>query len=116
MHGKNNNIRTYRIFPGHKCYSRTTTWLSSKEVNLLTRLNEWTLMDDNQESTDVIYLHIKKAFDKIPTKFLIYKLNHYGAKGNLLQLNGEGLLEGRMFQVRVDSALSQDHQVSSGVP
>lgn len=85
-------------------------------TNLLTRLNEWTLADDDQNPTDVIYLDFEKAFDKIPTKFLSYKLNHFGVRGNLLRLIAEGFLGNRTFQVRVDSTLSQDHRVHSGVP
>lgn len=85
-------------------------------TNLLTRLNEWTRADDNQEPTDVIYLDFEKAFDKIPIEFLKYKLNHYGVRGKLLQFIGDGFLAGRTFQVRVDSVLSQEHKVHSGVP
>lgn len=84
-------------------------------TNLLTRLNEWTLTDDNHEPIDVIYLDFEKAFDKVPTEFLLYKLEHFGVRGKLLRLL-EGFLTVRTFQVRVDSSLSKEHKVHSGVP
>lgn len=84
-------------------------------TNLLTRLNEWTLADDNHEPIDVIYLDFAKAFDKIPTEFLLYKLQHFGIRGKLLRLL-EGFLTERTFQVRIDSSLSKEHKVHSGVP
>ena len=56
--------------------------------NLLTRLNQWTIANCNHQPTDVVYLDFKKAFDKILIKFLIYKLEHFGIRGNLLRLIG----------------------------
>lgn len=87
----------------------------STVTNLLSKLQEWTQADDNKQPTDVIYLDFEKAFDKIPTDFLILKLQHYGVRGKLLHFIGS-FLQGRKFQVRVESALSKEYEVFSGVP
>ena len=39
---------------------------------------------DNGEDVDVIYLDFCKAFDKVPHRSLVYKLDQYGIKGDLL--------------------------------
>ena len=66
-------------------------------------------------SPDVVYLDFEKAFDKIPIDYLIYKLNHYGVRGKLLDFV-RGFLQKRTFQVRVGQALSGKREVFSGVP
>lgn len=87
----------------------------STTTNLLTRLQKWTLADDNHQPIDVLYLDFEKAFDKIPINYLIYKLNHYGVRGKLIRLI-ENFLRGRSYQVRVGQELSKDYEVHSGVP
>lgn len=84
-------------------------------TNLLTRLQQWTLADDDHQPVDVVYLDFEKAFDKILITSLIYKLEHYGVRGKLLQLIS-GFLEDRKFQVRVGSEMSKEYSVYSGVP
>ena len=34
---------------------------------------------------DVIYMDLQKAFDSVPHKRLLYKIEHYGITGNLLR-------------------------------
>lgn len=80
-------------------------------TNLLTKLNEWTVTDDNHEPVDVIYL----AFDKIPTRYITYKIEHFGVRGNLLRTIASFLTE-RTFQERVGTALSKEYSVCRGVP
>ena len=84
-------------------------------TNLLTRLHQWTLADDNNEPIDVLYLDFEKAFDKIPIGYLLYKLEHYGVRGKLLYFI-RGFLQGRKFRVRVGQELSREHDTYSGVP
>ena len=37
---------------------------------------------DNKSQTDVILLDFSKAFDKVPHKRLLAKVNHYGIRDN----------------------------------
>lgn len=87
----------------------------STTTNLLSRLQQWTLAHDIMQPTVVIYLDFEKAFDKIPTDYLICKLEHYGVRGRILALINS-FLRDRTFQVRVGSALSDEYLVDSGVP
>ena len=47
-------------------------------------VNEWTLCLDGKKPIDIQYLDFQKAFDKVPHKRLISKLQAYGIDGNLL--------------------------------
>lgn len=87
----------------------------STVTNLLVKLHSWTQADDSRQPTDVVYLDFERAFDKIPISSLLYKLEHYGIRGKLLQLVG-GFLQRRVFSVRVGSAISKEYSVYSGVP
>lgn len=87
----------------------------STTTNLLTCLNSWTTSFDEGQPVDVIYLDFEKAFDKVPHNKLIYKLEHYGVRGNLLRLISN-FLKNRQYQVRANSTLSGQHSVLSGVP
>ena len=39
---------------------------------------------DNSEDVEVIYIDFCEAFDKVPHRRLVYKLEQYGIKGDLL--------------------------------
>jgi hypothetical protein len=56
------------------------------QVNLssLTFSAVWTREVDNGNSVDVLYMDFSKAFDRVPKRRLIYKLQHLGITGNLL--------------------------------
>ncbi len=64
---------------------------------------------------DVIILDFTKAFDKVPHKKLLWKLDHYGVRGNLLNCV-EGFLLERHQSVLVDDVKSLEEPVFSGVP
>ena len=52
-------------------------------TNLLDFFHDIINMYDEARAVDVIYLDFQKAFDKVPHKRLIQKLNCYGIRGNL---------------------------------
>ena len=49
-------------------------------------LNFLTESIENETNTDLVYLDFAKAFDSVPHKRLICKLQNYGISGNLLLL------------------------------
>ena len=64
---------------------------------------------------DIIYLDFEKAFDRVPHRRLLHKLEHFGIKGLLLQWIA-AFLRNRSFTVKVGSSVSSNRQVLSGVP
>ena len=51
---------------------------------LLENIEDLTEAIDNGEDVDVIYLDFCKAFDKVPHRRLVYKLEQLGIKGDHL--------------------------------
>ena len=70
---------------------------------------------DAGDQIDAVLLDFSKAFDKVPHKRLIYKLNHYGIHGTVLDLISSFLSE-RSQQVLVEGHMSPSAPVTSGVP
>ena len=60
-------------------------------------------------------LDFSKAFDTVPHKRLLGKLEHYGIKGNVHRWIGN-FLSGRKQSVVVDGSFSRQEDVLSGVP
>ena len=63
----------------------------------------------------VIYLDFCKAFDKVPHRRLVYKLEQYGIKGNLL-LWIKNFLYYRQQRVTIGDSSSDWTPVTSGIP
>ena len=63
-------------------------------------------------AADILYLDFQNAFDSVPNKRLLQKLETYGIVANYCQR----FLSGRTFRVRVGSNFSNMFTVSSGVP
>jgi hypothetical protein len=84
-------------------------------TQLLDSLDHWTQMLDKSEAVDVIYLDFAKAFDSVPHRRLLMKLESYGIRGNVLGWI-EAFLIGRKQRVSIKGATSDWLEVISGVP
>ena len=89
---------------GHSCESQLITTIEQLARNL-----------DHGKQTDVLLLDFSKAFDTVPHKRLLKKIDHYGIRG---QLNKwiEAWLCGKSQTVLVNGACSSPVTVTSGVP
>jgi len=87
----------------------------STSSQLLTAMDEWTKMLDNDSTVDVILLDFKKAFDSVPHRRLLLKTESFGITGKLLSWI-ESFLSGRRQRVVVNGATSSWEDVKSGVP
>ena len=76
------------------------------ETQLLTLVHELAETLDTGGQTDLVILDFSKAFDRVPHRRLLEKLNHYGIRG---QTHGwiKSFLSGRTQQVIVDGATSE---------
>ena len=70
---------------------------------------------DEERRTDVIYLDFKKAFDKVPHKRLLKKLEAHGIAGNVAGWI-KNWLTNRKQRVVIDGETSEFIDVTSGVP
>ena len=89
--------------------------MHSCESQLFVTLHDITKAVDNKLQVDVAILDFSKAFDKVAHARLLYKLNYYGIRGNLLAWM-DSFLHGRSQQVVVDGIKSLACEVTSGVP
>ena len=70
---------------------------------------------NNNKQVDAAILDFSKAFDKVAHKHLIYKLNYYDIRGNLLNWL-TSFLQNRSQEVIVEGMNSSSCNVTSGVP
>jgi hypothetical protein len=70
---------------------------------------------DNNQQVDMFILDFSKAFDTIPHKGLLKKLESYGINGNILSWL-EACLTEREQQVTIEGEKSSTARVTSGVP
>ena len=89
---------------GHSC-----------QTQLLETIHQWADTLDKSGSSHVIYLDFSKAFDTVPHKRLLLKLEHIGIKGELLDWI-KGFLSNRRQRVLCDGVTSCWEGVISGVP
>ena len=88
----------------------------SCETQLIEVLHDWTeTMDQGQSQIDVIVLDFSKAFDTVPHKRLLQKLDSYGIRNRTLNWI-KAFLVHRTHQVLVNGSHSKTQIVSSGVP
>ena len=106
-HFMRNNMfcdQQHGFVPGRNCITQ-----------LLCCLEEWTMLLDSKFPIDILYLDFKKAFDSVPHKRLLRKLESYGIRGRLLSWI-EDFLYGRKQRVLVGDQKSQWSDVKSGIP
>ena len=87
----------------------------SCETQLLSLVQELHQNLESKEQVDMVVLDFSKAFDKVPHKRLMAKLQNYGVRGNT---HGwiESFLTNRTQRVVVDGQASDWANVQSGVP
>ena len=84
-------------------------------MQLLEFLEEITEAVDNGDEVDIIYLDFCKAFDKVPHKRLLKKIEGYGIKGQILKWI-EAFLSNRKQRVMINGSFSEWQPVTSGIP
>jgi hypothetical protein len=87
----------------------------STMLQLLHMLDKWTRYLEEGGQVDAIYTDFEKAFDKVPHKRLISKLQAYGINDILVNWIKD-FLTGRQQQVRVNGSYSGWGKVTSGIP
>ena len=83
-------------------------------TRLLEYIEDLTEVKDNGEDVDVIYLDFCKAFDKVPHRRLVHKLEQNGIKGDLL-LRVKNFLHGRQQRVTIGDSSSNWIPVTSAI-
>jgi ribonuclease P/MRP protein subunit RPP40 len=78
-------------------------------------MDKWTEILDQGGSVDSIYLDFAKAFDTVPHRRLLLKLENYGVGGCILDWVGD-ILHGRRQRVMLAGVVSEWAEVISGVP
>ena len=87
----------------------------SCSTQLLETLENWTKILDERGSVDAIYMDFMKAFDCVPHRRLMLKLEALGVKGPVFNWIGNFLANRRQFVV-VNNSCSQEANVTSGIP
>ena len=107
QHFDNNNLLSPEQHGFRQGRSCTTQLLSVTE--------DWSQWLDDHTPYDCIYLDYRKAFDSVPHQRLLKKARASGVQGKLLDWL-ESFLSERKQRVRVESALSDWVEVTSGIP
>ena len=87
----------------------------SSMLQLLHMLDDWTMCLEDGGQIDAVYTDFEKAFDKVPHKRLLTKLEAYGIDNKLVNWIREFLKE-RTQRVRVRGSYSGWGKVTSGIP
>ena len=87
----------------------------SCETQLLTTMNDLFLAYDQSKQVDIAILDFSKAFDTVPHKKLLHKLNSYGITGQVHTWLSNFLMN-RTMRVVLEGETSEEVKVESGVP
>ena len=95
---ENNNRLTcsqHGVWKGHSC-----------QTQVLETVHQWACCPDRASSSHVVFTDFSKAFDTVPHKRLLLKLEHIGIRGKLPDWIGSFLLNHRQC-VLIDGASSE---------
>ena len=84
-------------------------------LQLLTVFDTWSKYIDSDIPVDTVFLDFRKAFDSVPHKRLLLKLERLGVSGNVLKWISS-FLSNRQQRVVINGQSSEWTDVSSGVP
>ena len=85
-------------------------------IQLLLVMEEWTeILDKGRGTIDTICMDFRKAFDKVPHKRLIIKLEIYGLSNQIINWV-ENVLNQRNQKVTVNRNESSNRPVTNGIP
>ena len=84
-------------------------------LQLLTVFDTWSKYIDSDIPVDTVFLDFRKAFDSVPHKRLLLKLERLGVSGNVLKWISS-FLSNRQQRVVIKGQSSEWTDVSSGVP
>ena len=87
----------------------------STVLQFLKVMDLWTETLDKGGNVDVVYCDFLKAFDKVPHRRLIQKLEYYGVKNPVLGWI-KAFLSERKQRVIVNGSFSEWREVLSGIP
>ena len=112
----------YRHLMSHFQYHKILTHLNhgfrsgfSCDTQLLTTTHDLLTSFHAGKQVDIAILDFSKAFDKVPHKKLLHKLDHYGIRGPLHTWLTTFLTQGSM-KVVLEGESSDEVPVESGVP
>src|SRR2546425_1888461 len=83
--------------------------------NLLICQNSIVSTLDERSPVDIIYLDFKKAFDKVPYEYLMFKIRELGIVGKIADWI-RNWLDGRSQRVGINGTYSEWEKLTSGVP
>jgi len=84
-------------------------------TNLLETLDDWTEIIGSGGTVDVIYMDFMKAFDTVPHRRLLAKIEAHGIQDKVQKWIA-AFLSGRQQRVCINGVVSEPASVSSGIP
>ena len=106
-----NHLNTHTLLlKSQHCFTKGKSCLT----NLLSFLEDFTKAIDEGKPFDVIYLDFSKAFDKVPHKRLLHKIEFHGISGNVAAWMGQVRIQRGGQGVRTPPGKSQVRWVSIG--
>ena len=78
-------------------------------------MNDWSLSLKNNNTTDIIFVDFKKAFDSVSRQKLLSKIESYGIRGDLLEWI-KAFLTDRTQAVKINNCISSNIAITSGSP